>query len=102
IAAVAVEDERLHDLAQLASGRLCGRLSGRRPAGKLLDASLSAGGAEKARDALDRLRPGPGHHGPEDTGARLPNVTCPGTAPAPTLPGASRVPHAVGVVHPLA
>ena len=56
-AAVAVEDERLHDLSELAADRARRVGCGRRARLELLDPRLDAHLAQEARDALDRLRP---------------------------------------------
>ena len=56
-AAVAVEDQRLDDLAELAADGAGGVLRGRRALRELLDAHLGSGLAQVRRDALDRLRP---------------------------------------------
>ena len=61
--AVADEDERLDDLAELAADRARRRLRGRRPVRELLDARFDAGVAQVRGDALDRLRPRARRHG---------------------------------------
>ena len=69
--AVADEDERLHDLVELAADGGGGLGGGRRPGGELLDAGLGAGVAKVRGNPLDGLRPGR-YHGRESTsrGAR--------------------------------
>ena len=55
--AVAVEDERLHDLAELAADGPGGVLGRRRAGFELLDPALDPALAEKRGHALDRLWP---------------------------------------------
>jgi hypothetical protein len=60
---VAEEDERLHDLAELAAHGVRGVLCGGGAVGKLLDARLDSRFAEEGGDPLDGLRPGADHDG---------------------------------------
>jgi hypothetical protein len=55
--AVAVEDERLHDLAELAADGTGGVLGGRRAGLELFNPALDSTLAEKCGHALDRLWP---------------------------------------------
>ena len=65
-AAVAVEDERLDDLAELAADRARRVRRGRRSLRELLDPRLDAHLAQERGDALDRLRPGVAHPRPAE------------------------------------
>ena len=58
---VADEDERLHDLAELAADGVGRILRGRRAVGELVDARLDSRFAEEGGHPLDGLRPGPYH-----------------------------------------
>ena len=55
------EDERLHDLAELAADRVGSSLRGRRAVGELVDARLDSRFAEEGGHPFDGLRPGPYH-----------------------------------------
>jgi hypothetical protein len=61
-AAAALEEERLDDLAELATNRPGGVLRGRRSFRELLDPDLGAGLAQVCGDALNRLWPGSRRH----------------------------------------
>src|SRR5262249_30820970 len=55
---VADEDERLHDLVEVAADRLRSRLRSSGRSRELLEARVGSRGPEERGDALDRLRPG--------------------------------------------
>jgi hypothetical protein len=61
--AVAVEDERLDDLCEVAADCFRGVLGGRRPVRELLDPGLGPRLAQIRGDPLDLLRPGTFCHG---------------------------------------
>src|SRR5207302_5292450 len=57
VAVAAVEDDRLHDLSEVAARRAGGVTGGWRPDGELFQPRFRARLAEERRDALDGLRP---------------------------------------------